>query len=236
MNVLEKLTQLANKLDRKGLYDEAAIIDEIIKEAQGGYREQVAPELMSQPDPTRMPAGAGAGGLPAVSGPGIIQPGQRGTAGKGRPKPNPKILNFQKQYNALRRQLFENRIMDKQTVKQKYPWLNPDGLFGPRTRAARPLFPEMQKMLQSGRPQQPAAQQQQPVDPTKPVQRQREQSGQSFDAAQAQSGPIYQELLISRKLPNGVGRADITKFIEQYMNNGMSPEDAAQKVRQEYGV
>jgi len=78
MNILERLIKIANTLDQQGMFDESALLDEIIREAVG-YREQLAPGMMGLEDPTRLPAGGGVGGLPRATGPGI-KPGPTGPA------------------------------------------------------------------------------------------------------------------------------------------------------------
>lgn len=230
MDILERLIRLANKLDKMRLFDEAAVVDEIVKEARGGFREQLAPDLMGRPDPTRMAPGGGAGGLRETSGPGILQPGQeRGTASKAR-QSNPKVLRFQKQYNQLRRQLVQNKIMDVPTVKQKFPWLKPDGLAGPKTKGARPLFPEMRKMLQGGKPA-PAAK---PVAP--PAQQPVAQPAQPAAPASGSVGNKEQlkalEQVFSQKKNNGEPlssgqRNFLAKELQRYIQQGRTPSDLA---------
>ena len=230
MDILERLIRLANKLDEMRLFDEAAVVDEIVKEARG-YRELLAPGLMGVQDPTKMAPGAGAGGLKELSGPGILQPGQEsGTAARGR-KPNQKVLRFQKQYNQLRKQLVQNKIMDIPTVKKEFPWLTPDGLAGPKTKAARPMFPEMRKMLQGDKPKQPAPQLA-PKPAPQPV-------AQPVQQPVPASGPVGNkealtalEQIFSEKKNNGEPLASgqrnfLAKELQRYIQQGRTPSDLA---------
>lgn len=67
MIIFDALLKIANRLDAKGLFAEASELDAIIKDAIG-YQTPLAPGMMSEPDPSRLPAGGGAGGLPAGGG------------------------------------------------------------------------------------------------------------------------------------------------------------------------
>lgn len=67
MNIFDTLFKIANSLDANGLFNEASELDAIIREAVG-YQTPLAPGMMSEPDPSRLPAGGGAGGLPAGGG------------------------------------------------------------------------------------------------------------------------------------------------------------------------
>lgn len=157
-----------------------------------------------------------------------------GIAGAGQPKAkrlkNIRVERFQKQYNQVRKQLVENRIISKQKVMQKYPWLKPDGIRGRRTIGAEKVFAEMQKMLQGGKPAISPARQSVELPPAdKPVERSRERPGQSFDAAQAQAGKIWRALLQAGR-SEGASSADINSWVSTYMDQGMSPEEAGKKV------
>jgi len=141
MNILKQLIDIANSLDKKGLHAEASIIDDIIREAEG-FREQLAPGLMGPVDPTRMPPGAGAGGLPQVP-PSV----DKGTAGREEFVPVPKIQRFQRQFNQLYRKVRDLQIMARSTMREMFGRpLVVDGRAGPKTRAARAYFPQMQEI------------------------------------------------------------------------------------------
>jgi hypothetical protein len=145
MNILDQLIQLANKLDQKGLYSEATLLDKIIKESEG-YRELLGPGIMGPEDPTRMGPGGGAGGLPAYRPP---QPSPEGIAGKDQervtgPRLDFKVLEFQKDYNKLYDQLAQLGTLHMPALGRR---LREDAIRGPKTRRAEKLMPRMQAML-----------------------------------------------------------------------------------------
>ena len=153
MNILEKLAEIANDLDKKGLYSEASEIDSIIREAEG-FREQLAPGLMGPADPSKMPPGAGAGGLPAAQdytpesgddfGSGHEGPGVSGK-GKKRFQRGPKVRAFQQQYNDVWDKLMGLGIYTPALGRR----LQVDGIRGPKTMRAERLFPRLQAILKN---------------------------------------------------------------------------------------
>lgn len=223
MNILVKLAELANAFDKKGLFDEAAVLDQIVREGAAVdqldkvYGKQFGEELLDRvyfsgnlttiekAIKKEVAAGTGLqalmekverwdGAMPDANGEmrkvldefgekkieiatGRQTPADQGVAGETDPKVNPRVKAFQAKYNQLRKQLFVKKIMGKDEVKAAFPWIKPDGKWGPATKKAKGLMPALKQKLQEG----VASQTQQ-----------REQT-QTYDATQKQETVLNQQ-------------------------------------------
>ncbi len=152
MNILEKLAELANKLDKKGLYAEAAELDTVIKEAVEPFYEAAPPGWQNvfyqapmgyRESPEERSRRITEEGLAKLR-----QMDETGMAGKGQPRlqKDPNVLAFQKQYNAIWDQL---KGMGLRMREGFGPRLDEDAMRGPKTMRAERLFPRLQAILKN---------------------------------------------------------------------------------------